>query len=182
MEIPEAIRDTHVNPDPITASTTITKREVKMIRLCDLELVDRKPVMVEEKRYDIEDSFSDPSVIARTINDCVHLFQKADEHLYLMCMDSRCQCTSMFELSHGTVRGTSCGMRELFMRALMAGAVSIVLAHNHPSGCLVPSEEDKDICKRTRELGQLFSIELLDFLIVGGGPYDFFSFRDENLM
>jgi DNA repair protein RadC len=65
--------------------------------------------------------------------------------------------------------------------ALKTAATGIILAHNHPSGNLQPSSQDKDITKKIQEACKLLDITLLDHLIVV--PEDaYFSFADEGLL
>lgn len=71
--------------------------------------------------------------------------------------------------------------RVIFKRALeINGATKIVLAHNHPSGNLTPSQADKLLTQRMKEAGKFLEFELLDHVIVGHNQY--FSFADEGLM
>ena len=56
--------------------------------------------------------------------------------------------------------------REVFKGAFLANAAAIICAHNHPSGDLTPSHEDKALSDRLREAGQMLGVPLLDFLIV----------------
>ena len=58
----------------------------------------------------------------------------------------------------------------------------IILVHNHPSGRLLPSREDKLSTQKMREAGNLVGIELLDHLIVGDKKGHYFSFREENIL
>lgn len=53
-------------------------------------------------------------------------------------------------------------------------------SHNHPSGNLQPSEEDKEITKKIKEGSRIFDIQLLDHIIVGHSEY--FSFADEGIL
>ena len=54
------------------------------------------------------------------------------------------------------------------------------MAHNHPSGSLIPSREDKDVTQRLKNGGELMDIKLIDHIIVGGNKY--LSFADEGLL
>ena len=56
--------------------------------------------------------------------------------------------------------------RETFKFAILAGAASIALAHNHPSGDPTPSKEDIDLTRRMEEAGRLVGIEVVDHVIV----------------
>jgi len=80
----------------------------------------------------------------------------------------------------GTVHHALPIVREILHAALQKYAVSMICAHNHPSGHLTPSQEDRDITKTLVEAGKLLQIRLLDHLIIGDGRY--FSFADEGLL
>jgi DNA repair protein RadC len=61
--------------------------------------------------------------------------------------------------------------REVFSAALAARARGVVLAHNHPSGDVKPSEDDVALTRRAVEAGELLGISVLDHLVVGAGRY-----------
>jgi DNA repair protein RadC len=87
----------------------------------------------------------------------------------------------VYELSKGGITGTIADPRLILSVALKAAATGIILAHNHPSGNLQPSIQDKDITKKIQEACKLLDITLLDHLIVV--PEDaYFSFADEGLL
>ena len=65
-------------------------------------------------------------------------------------------------------------------KALDLGAVSLILAHNHPSGTLVPSKADKEITNKLISASKMLDIKVVDHLIIGGDSY--FSFADNKLM
>lgn len=83
-------------------------------------------------------------------------------------------------VSRGGVSGTVADFKIIFKRGIELLASSIVLAHNHPSGNLTPSDEDRKLTKKFYEAAKLFDIHLLDHIIVTDGGY--FSFRDEGLI
>ncbi len=80
----------------------------------------------------------------------------------------------------GGIGGTAVDLRLIFVTALKAGADSIVLAHNHPSGNLKPSDHDIKITKKIKAGGELLEITVLDHLIITSEAY--FSFADEGLI
>lgn len=72
-------------------------------------------------------------------------------------------------------------MGILFRRVLSYGGVAgIVLVHNHPSGDPVPSRHDIELTKNVRKSADMFSIKLMDHVIIAGGTY--FSFTDEEII
>lgn len=86
----------------------------------------------------------------------------------------------VYTLSKGGTSNTFVDLRLLFSTALKANASSIVLAHNHPSGNLAPSESDIAITKKVVEAGKLLEIVVLEHLIMGRNGY--YSFTDEGLI
>lgn len=96
---------------------------------------------------------------------CIH--EETEEYLYLICLNTKNKVIGVFELTHGTVNSSLFSVREVFQKALLANAVSIILMHNHPSGDPTPSRQDIEVTKRTSEAGNLIGIELLDHIVVG---------------
>lgn len=89
----------------------------------------------------------------------------------MVCLNTKLDMTSVFEISHGNVNSSVVGVREVFQKALLANAVNIILIHNHPSGDCTPSREDIDITKRLKEAGQILGVDVLDHIIVGDNRY-----------
>ena len=83
-------------------------------------------------------------------------------------------------VSRGIVNASLCHPREVFRPAILAGAVQIVIAHNHPSGEISPSTEDRNVTKQIFEAGKLLDIPLRDHIIIGDGEY--FSFAEAGIM
>ena len=76
--------------------------------------------------------------------------------------------------------GTLVDVRLVLKLALERGAVSLILAHNHPSGGLRPSQADKDITTKLKVAAASLDIKVLDHLIITENSY--FSFADEGLL
>lgn len=83
-------------------------------------------------------------------------------------------------LSSGGINQSVVDIRILFKNALEHFATGLVVAHNHPSGNLKPSQEDLKITKQIAEAGKILNIQLLDHLIIAQNSY--LSFADENLL
>ncbi|WP_438710741.1 JAB domain-containing protein [Aquimarina muelleri] len=84
----------------------------------------------------------------------------------------------VYPMSKGGVSGTIVDAKLVFSVALKCNASSIIIAHNHPSGNLTPSEADKTITKKLKKAGQYLDITLLDHLIITKD--DFYSFSDNG--
>jgi len=72
-------------------------------------------------------------------------------------------------VSIGTDSMANVGPKEVFRGALLTGASCIILAHNHPSGHIEPSHEDRHIAGKLQLLGEELQLQLLDFVIIGRG-------------
>lgn len=97
----------------------------------------------------------------------LRLHEHSEEYLYMICMNVKLELTSVFELSHGNVNSSIVSIREMFQKALLANAVSIIVMHNHPSGDPTPSREDIQVTERMVEAGKLLGVQVLDHIIVG---------------
>ena len=86
----------------------------------------------------------------------------------------------IYPMSKGGVSGTVVDAKLVFSVALKCNASSIIIAHNHPSGNLNPSEGDKKITEKLKKAGQYLDITLLDHLIITKD--DFYSFSDNGLL
>lgn len=101
------------------------------------------------------------------------------ETMYMLVLNRANRVLGVIKLSQGGVAGTVVDAKVIFGIALKAGASSIILSHNHPSGNLNPSDADKEISDKIYQAGKLLEIQLLDHLIVT--KYGYTSFADENL-
>lgn len=94
---------------------------------------------------------------------------------------SRCnKVIGWCRISVGGFSSTLCDPKLVFYHALHCGASNIALAHNHPSGNLTPSSEDKRLTDKINDAAELFDIRLLDHLIITEAEY--FSFADNGLI
>lgn len=85
-----------------------------------------------------------------------------------------------YQLSSGGQASTVIDVRLILKQALYDDASAIILAHNHPSGNIEPSEQDKAITLKLSDAARLLDIRLLDHLIIT--QHGYFSFADNNLM
>lgn len=85
----------------------------------------------------------------------------------------------IYEMSKGGISGTVVDVRIILGVALKCNASSIVLVHNHPSGNLTPSEQDKVITKKLKNACELLDLNLLDHLIITNT--DYYSCSDNGI-
>ncbi len=89
------------------------------------------------------------------------------EVLVVMMLDAQNRVMGLQEVTRGLVNSSLVHPREVFRMAIVMGATSIVVAHNHPSGDLTPSPEDRHVTEQLAAAGKLLDIPLFDHLIVG---------------
>jgi DNA repair protein RadC len=83
-------------------------------------------------------------------------------------------------ISSGGMTGTVADIRMILKNALLYNANKLIIAHNHPSGNLQPSNADKQLTQKLKEAAEWMDIKLLDHLIVAGTLY--MSMADEGMM
>lgn len=102
------------------------------------------------------------------------------EEFWLMNLNRNNQVISLRRISEGGWHSTIVDPKKLFSKALQEKASAIIVAHNHPSGNLTPSTEDKRITNKLRRCGVDLELPLLDHLIIAADSY--FSFADEGIL
>jgi len=105
---------------------------------------------------------------------------RAQEHFAVLALDAKNKPLGIDHLSIGSSMGATVDPRLIFQGALLMGSVSLILAHNHPSGDARPSPEDIEITQRIVTGGKHLGILVLDHIILGRGA--FFSFLDSGLL
>jgi DNA repair protein RadC len=100
------------------------------------------------------------------------------EQFKVMLTNRAQKVLGILEVSTGGVSGTVADPKVIFAAAIKASASGFILAHNHPSGNLTPSQADIDLTRKMKEGGKLLEIQLLDHLIVTTEGY--YSFTDEG--
>jgi DNA repair protein RadC len=95
----------------------------------------------------------------------------SEEHLYCAYLNTKNHCLSKRLIAKGNLNIVYAQPREILRYALQENAVRIILAHNHPSGDITPSEDDINFTKRVIEAGNIIGLEILDHLIIGNGNY-----------
>lgn len=102
------------------------------------------------------------------------------EEFWVLILNRANRVIKKHQISQGGVAGTVADPKIIYKSALDSLASGIILAHNHPSGNLTPSQADIDLTKKLREAGKMLEIQVLDHIIVAGQKY--FSFADEGML
>lgn len=93
------------------------------------------------------------------------------EHFFVILLTARNKAKLTDIVSIGTANANLVHPREVFRRAIKLGALSLIVAHNHPSGNPEPSAADLEVTRRLTEAGKLIGIEVLDHVIVGKNTF-----------
>lgn len=137
-------------------------------------------ILVKESswNYPVE-NICNPEEVFYLFTDVFNLNKLAEEYVYMLALNTKGKVLGVFEISHGTVDYSLCNPRDIFIKALLCGATSFILIHNHPSGDCFPSETDFEMYKNVSSLCRMIGIKIMDNIIVGRNK--FFSFKKENV-
>ncbi|MFT4326467.1 MAG: RadC family protein [Candidatus Woesearchaeota archaeon] len=102
------------------------------------------------------------------------------EKLVCLFLNSRDALLNKKTLFVGTINRQLISVRDIAKEALKLGAVKVILAHNHPSEDLTPSNEDTKATEKIKEALSIFDIDLIDHLIISGN--NFLSFKEKGLV
>ena len=133
----------------------------------------RVPELIKERSVDYEESniIDDSESAVKLFEELFDLSNQAQEVTCLLALNGCRRVVGAFEVCRGTATVSMAHPREIYQRAILVGAVSIILAHSHPSGLTVISEEDQRATKKIISAGNVLSIPLDDFLICAGGKF-----------
>ena len=136
----------------------------------------------EESSYEIDKryKYDTPDKISK-IPFALNHHKRAEEYVYCLYLDASLHTIAIFEISHGAVNFSIAQPREIFQRALLCGAHSFAIWHNHPSGDPTPSEMDLKITKRLVEAGEIMGINLIDHIIVAPN-HTYISLKEHGYM
>lgn len=137
-----------------------------------LELGRRRTLQEPRKRPAVKSSQDAFALLVPLLADLDH------EEFWVLFLNKQNKVLCEFQMSKGGVDGTVVDPKILFRKALDQKAVSMVLAHNHPSGSLHPSGADIALTRKLVEGGSVLGIQILDHLILADNAY--YSFADEG--
>lgn len=140
-----------------------------------------RTVLVKEKGINYGTGSADrPENITRLMKDVLDMDRLAEEHCYMIALNGACEIIGVFFVSKGKADTGIMNTREIYMRALLIGAVMIVICHNHPSGRVKPSSTDIDTTIKIKQAGGLVGIPLIDHIIIGSDGY--YSFAENGIL
>jgi len=133
---------------------------------------------VKVQPFNKNDTIDGPEMIAKRYLTKYHGIKK--EVFWVLILDTKNQIIREVIISEGILDSTVVHPREVFRIAILESAASIVLMHNHPSGSVEPSIQDKNLTTRLSKAGELIGIKILDHIIVGGD--DYYSFVEQGIL
>lgn len=140
-----------------------------------MEIGRRRQLVNPLERPQIQGSADARNLIAPLIMDLNH------EEFWIILLNRANRVINKDKISSGGMAGTVVDAKIIFRRALENGPASaIILAHNHPSGNLKPSQADIAITKKLKLAGETLDINVLDHLIIAGQSY--YSFADDGIL
>lgn len=137
---------------------------------------DKRPFLVAGEADFVENSIklNCPAEAYRFACDFLKMDRMAEEHVYIIGMDVKCNPLGVSEVGHGTVDSCQASVRSIMTRLLLMGASKFLVIHNHPSGESEPSRDDYRFTEAVRAAGELMEIQLLDHIIVGRNGFSSF--------
>ena len=138
------------------------------------ELSRRYQAAEVKKRNQIKKSKDVYDLLQPKLSDLDH------EQFFVLYLSFSNEIIEINQLSIGGRHSTIADAKRIFQYALRCAACGIILCHNHPSGTLQPSEQDKSLTKDIKNIAGLIDMKLLDHLIFTDNGY--FSFADEGLL
>jgi len=109
-----------------------------------------------------------------------HLSDLRTEEFWVIFLNQKNQLIKTTQISKGGISATHVDVRVLFKEALENFSTNIIVAHNHPTGVLKPSEADIRMTKNIQNAGEILDIKLLDHIIIGENS--FYSFAEAGLL
>lgn len=135
-------------------------------------------VSYKGQRKKCSESLSDGFAVSKVFKKL--LPDNSREHFLALYLNSANEVIAFSVVSTGTATNAPVHCREVFQPAILCGAVSIIVGHNHPGGQSMPSSADKEVTQKLKEAGNLLGIKLLDHVIVGDKNY--YSFCENGAM
>lgn len=146
--------------------------KVKAITLLASLELGKRVYYEEEKKFDVIKNTKD---IYNLLS--YKLIYETQENFYVILLDAKNKVISYKNMFIGTINKITIHPREVYKYAIDNLAVAIIIAHNHPSGDVNPSNEDIEITNTLVSSGEILGIKLLDHVIISNNKY--FSFYEK---
>ena len=132
------------------------------------------------KSVTLNEQITMPEQIADIFRKIVKQDMDLQEHVLAFHLNGNHQVIGYRLVTIGLLNQCQIHPREVYQSAILDSCASIIVAHNHPSGDLTPSQQDIDITKRLQKAGEIIGIKLIDHLIVT--KKESYSFKEYGLI
>ena len=139
--------------------------------MVNISFLSLRVVKENSGRYDVNKKIQSPEDVFEVVQKVIKASEYPEENLWMITLNTKNNITGIFTVSTGSLNTSIVHPREVFKRAMLQNAASIIICHNHPSGDATPSAEDVSITKRIYDAGKILGIELLDHIIIGDNKY-----------
>ena len=135
-------------------------------------------VLREADSFRYDEKVMTPEKAKEFLDNVVSLSNLDREHVVVIHMNAKGEPIGFETVAIGGQTACTLEMKYLFKSAILNNAYAILMAHNHPTGYVQPSQEDKEVTKRLIDCGKILGIQVVDSIIVGAN--NVFSFRKES--
>jgi DNA repair protein RadC len=121
----------------------------------------------------------------RSSEDVFHHFRhglekEKKEFFYVILLNNKNKKLREVKISEGSLTASLVHPREVYNPVIRESAAAVIFVHNHPSGDPAPSQEDIEITRRLKEVGEVMGVRVLDHVVIGHDRY--FSFSDRGML
>jgi len=121
----------------------------------------------------------------RSSEDVFHHFRRdlekeKKELFYVILLNNKNKKLREVKISEGSLTASLVHPREVYNPVIRESAAAVIFVHNHPSGDPAPSQEDIEITRRLKEVGEVMGVRVLDHIVIGHDRY--FSFSDRGML
>ena len=134
--------------------------------------------MVKEPSLYSTEKIKSPEDVLRVIADELKTYDR--EVFAVLNLKSNGQPINLNICSIGTLDTSMVSPREVFKSCILSNSAAFIAVHNHPSGNLTPSQEDRDVTRRLLGCSELLGVKMLDHIIIAGESGRMYSFKSEG--
>ena len=136
--------------------------------------------MVREPSLYSEDKITCPEDAVRAIAKDLATYDR--EVFAVLNLKTNGQPINLNICSMGTLDSSIISPREVFKSCILSNSAAFIAIHNHPSGSITPSQEDRDVTRRLLSCSELLGVKMLDHIIVAGESANVYSFKNTGLL
>ena len=131
-----------------------------------------------KRKWKVGEPLSSPEDIFRHFQG--QLQKRKRENFYVVLLTNKNRKIREVKISEGSLTASLVHPREVYNPVIRESAAAVVFVHNHPSGDPSPSQEDIEITRRLKEVGEVMGIRVLDHVVIGHDRY--FSFKERGML